>query len=93
MKNVKIGQDMDAAAMAAMKPKFEALAASKTDVCFDLSAVEFLDSSGVGGIVFVYKRLRERGLRVALVNVSGQPLRLLRQLRLEFLVQEQSAAA
>ena len=86
MRLVKIDQDMDAATMAAMRPMFEELADSKSDVCFDLSGVDFLDSSGVGGIVFVFKRLRERSLKVSLVNAGGQPARLLRQLKLEFML-------
>ena len=86
MRMVKIDQDMDAASMAAMRPMFEELADSRSDVCFDLSAVDFLDSSGVGGIVFVFKRLRERSLKVSLVNAVGQPARLLRQLKLEFML-------
>ena len=93
MRLVKIDQDMDAATMAAMKPMFEELADSKTDICFDLSAVNFVDSSGVGGIVYVFKRLRERSLSVSLANVAGQPLRLLRQLKLEFMLSGRPATA
>ena len=84
---------MDAATMAAMKPMIEELADSQSDICFDLSAVNFLDLSGVGGIVYVFKRLRERSLGVSLVNVSGQPLRLLRQLKLEFMLSRRPATA
>ena len=86
MRVVPINQDMDFATMAAMKPLFEELAASETDICFDLRSVDFIDSSGIGGIVFVFKRLRENSHGVVLKNVKGQPLRLLQQLRLEFLI-------
>lgn len=86
MRLIKIDQDMDAASMAAMRAMFEGLADSESDVCFDLSGVDFLNSSGVGGIVFVFKRLRERSLKVSLINVAGQPARLLRQLKLEFML-------
>jgi anti-anti-sigma factor len=93
MQLVRIDQDMDAATMAAMKPMFEELADSQSDICFDLSGVNFLDSSGVGGIVYVFKRLRERSLSVSLANVAGQPLRLLRQLKLEFMLSRRPATA
>ena len=86
MRMVNINQDMDAASMEAMKPLFEDLARSETDVCLDLRSVDFIDSSGIGGIVFVLKRLREHKLSIALANVHGQPLRLLQHLRLEFLL-------
>ena len=93
MRLIKIDQDMDAASMAAMKPLFQELADSRSDVCFDLGAVDFMDSSGVGGIVFVFKRLRERSLKLSLINVVGQPARLLRQLKLEFMCAPRSQAA
>ena len=93
MQLVKIDQDMDAAAMAAMKPMFEELADSQNDICFDMSGVNFIDSSGVGGIVYVFKRLRERSLSVSLANVAGQPLRLLRHLKLEFMLSRRPVTA
>jgi anti-anti-sigma factor len=93
MRTVEIETDMDAAGMAEIKPMFEDLANSAEDVCLDLRGVQFLDSSGVGGIVFLFKRLRERSLNVTLASVKGQPLRLLRQLRLEFLLERRQAAS
>ena len=93
MQVVKIDQDMDAAAIATMKPLLDELANGETDVCFDMSGVGFLDSSGVGAIVYVFKRLRARSLSVFLVNAQGQPLRLLRQLKLEFLLSARASAA
>ena len=93
MRMVEIETDMDAAGMAEMKLMFEGLANSPDDVWLDLRGVQFLDSSGVGGIVFLFKRLRERSLNVTLASVKGQPLRLLRQLRLEFLLERRQAAA
>jgi anti-sigma B factor antagonist len=93
MRIVQIKRDMDAAAMAEMKPMFEELADGAESVCFDLGSVGFLDSSGVGGIVFVFKRLQKRSLQVTLANVEGQPLRLLRQLRLEFMLERRPTRA
>jgi len=93
MRIVKIEQNMDSAAMAEMKPVFEDLAASLDDVCFDLNEVEFLDSSGVGAIVYVFKRLRQRAKRVVLTNVTGQPLTLLQQLKLDSFIEATPAGA
>ena len=93
MRIVQIKRDMDAAAMAEMKPMFEELADGVESVCFDLGGVGFLDSSGVGGIVFVFKRLQKRSRQVTLTNVEGQPLRLLRQLRLEFMLERRPTRA
>jgi anti-anti-sigma factor len=93
MQIVKIDQDMDAAAISTIKPLLDELANSESDVCFDMSSVGFLDSSGVGAIVYVLKRLRGRSRSVFLVNAKGQPLRLLRQLKLEFLLSAPAGAA
>jgi anti-anti-sigma factor len=93
MQIVKIGQDMDAATMATMKSEFETLAVSVDSVRLDLEGVEFIDSSGIGGIVFLFKRLRERSLNLSLVNVDGQPLRLMQELHLGFLIENPTTLA
>lgn len=82
-----IDEDFDAAAVTTLKPAFEELAAGDEDVVLDLSRVEFLDSSGVGAIVFLYKRLRARGLMLLLRDPKGQPLGLLSHLRMMDLVE------
>tara|TARA_Y100001960_G_scaffold59490_1_gene61985 strand:- start:792 stop:1247 length:456 start_codon:yes stop_codon:yes gene_type:complete len=48
----------------------------------DFSQVEFLDSSGVGAIVYMFKRLTERERNMRLENVSGQPLEIMNLLRI-----------
>lgn len=60
---------------------------SKLSVVLDLQGVTFLDSSGVGAIIFWLKRLRARRLGLALVGLYGQPLKLARLLRLGNTVQ------
>lgn len=86
MKTVEMTQDMDAATMAKMKPLLDELSYKEVDVRLDMQRVRFLDSSGIGGIVFLFKRLREKSGSLSLSNVSGQPLNLLRQLQLNFLI-------
>lgn len=86
MKTYKFETDMDAATMADFKPLIEEIAASEEDVQIDMSGVTFVDSSGVGGLVYLFKRLKTRSLRLVLINASGQPQRLLLQLRLGFLL-------
>lgn len=74
---LKLPEDLDAASMEELRPTFESLARSAEDIELDLSAVRFIDSSGVGGIVFLYKRLRAAGHNLWLTGVSSQPRRLL----------------
>jgi len=52
------------------------------EVEVDFSQVEFLDSSGVGAIVYMFKRLTERERNMRLENVSGQPLEMMNLLRI-----------
>lgn len=55
---------------------------SAKDIEIDFSQVEFLDSSGVGAIVYLYKRLVERQRTMRIENVSGQPLEIINLLRI-----------
>ncbi|WP_051275262.1 STAS domain-containing protein [Aestuariibacter salexigens] len=44
---------------------------------------QFLDSSGIGAIVFLFKRLRAQNRHLELVNVAGQPLKLMSMLHVD----------
>ncbi len=79
---LKIEGDFDAAAAREIKPRLEQLAASGKNVTVDMSAVEFIDSSGVGALVFLHKRLIASGQKVIVTGLNGQPLELLTYLRL-----------
>jgi len=83
---LKIEEDMDAITMAEMKATFDELAEAQEAVEIDMAAVEFIDSSGVGGLVFLYKRLLANSLKLTVTNVKGQPLRLLTHLRMQGLI-------
>jgi anti-sigma B factor antagonist len=52
------------------------------DVRVDFSKVEFIDSSGVGALVSVHKRLAERGRAVTIVNPCPAVLSVIELLRL-----------
>ncbi|ELP5729484.1 STAS domain-containing protein [Vibrio vulnificus] len=52
------------------------------DIEVDLAGVEFLDSSGIGAIVYLYKRLIERDRSMRIENVRGQPLEIISLLRI-----------
>ncbi len=82
----KVPGDMDAAAMKVQRPVFEQLADSGEDIVIDMSEVEFIDSSGVGAIVFLYKRLLGANRKLTLQKLNGQPMQLLTYLRLTDLV-------
>ncbi len=67
----------DATEVAYLRSEIERLAAASDHVVIDLARTEELDGSGVGAMVFAFKRLRARGLRLSIRNASGQPLNLL----------------
>ncbi len=77
---LEIKGDFDAARVAAMRASLDQMADEDTDLVLDLSECRFIDSSGVGAIVFLYKRKRARGYRVTAQGLDGHPLRLLRHL-------------
>ena len=83
--HVRISGEMDALGCAEARPALEQLAteASDREVVIDLEGVSFLDSSGVGAIVFLYKRLRAGGGNLKVANVLGQPRELLKLLRID----------
>ena len=62
-----------------LRQDFERLALSQSDVVIDLARTEALDGSGVGALVYAFKRLRASGKRLTVRNVSGQPLNLLNE--------------
>lgn len=49
----------------------------------DLSGVTFIDSSGIGAIVFLYKRMLENNGSLKLIEVTGQPKELITLLRVD----------
>jgi anti-anti-sigma factor len=82
----KMPGDMDAAAMKIQRPVCEEIAGGEEDVAIDMSSVSFIDSSGVGAIVFLLKRLMANGHSLQLTGVKGQPLQLLTYLKLQELI-------
>jgi anti-anti-sigma factor len=78
----KLPEDLDAATMVHLKPDFEKLASSQSDIILEMDKVNFIDSSGVGGIVYLYKRLAAAGYQLSVSGAANQPLNLLTHLRL-----------
>ncbi len=77
-----IDEDLDASYVARVRPEMEQLADSGEDVLLDLSKVEFVDSSGLGILVFLHKRLVSNGHKLKIVGLKGQPLQLFTNLHL-----------
>lgn len=55
----------------------------QAELVIDMTQVQFIDSCGIGAIVFLYKRLKSRGKGLRLLNVNGQPRQLMQMLRID----------
>ena len=92
MSNIlKIEGNMDAAAMEHLRPQIEEVISEGDDVVIDMADVSFIYSSGIGGIVFMYKRLKSEGFLLSLQNLTGQPDRILRYMRVHDLLAQADA--
>jgi anti-anti-sigma factor len=78
----EIDDDLDAAYVSRVRPHIERLAEAQEDVVLDFSKVEFVDSSGLGALVFLHKRLVSNGHKLKVVGLRGQPLQLFTNLHL-----------
>ena len=55
----------------------------RSPVAIDMSALRSIDSSGIGAVVSLYKRVRAQGGQVSVQGLMGQPLAIFRLLRLD----------
>lgn len=80
---VALSGELDAHGCRAVREDLENVASLCRDTVLnlDLRAVSFIDSSGIGAIVYLFKRLRNVGGKLKVINVQGQPQELLTLLR------------
>ena len=75
--------ELDALSCPELRPVLDALAEDGRRVTVDLSELRLIDSSGVGAMVSLYKRVRANGGEVRFVGVTAQPLVIFKLLRLD----------
>lgn len=81
---LRIEGTLDAASAPDLRPTLDALVAEgRTAIVVDLAMLELIDSSGVGVIVSLYKRVKALGGDVRIVGVRDQPLAILKLLRMD----------
>lgn len=90
---VKIEEDFDANAVEAMRGALERLADVAGDLEIDMTRARFIDASGIGTIIFLYRRARAQGCNLAVTGLSGQPLTMMQRLGLAELVAAQPQQA
>ena len=55
----------------------------RTDLVIDLGNLEFVDSAGLGVLVGIYKRVKQRGQRVAVARAQPYVARVMRIIKLD----------
>ena len=80
---IKLQGNFDADSVKEMKDEIEAFSKLSTNIIFDLQHVKFIDSSGIGAIVFLYKRMAAKSFSVAVSGLTKQPLELFQMLFLD----------
>jgi anti-sigma B factor antagonist len=83
--HLRIEGCLDAITAADIRPVIEAVVGepSALRVVVDLESLRLIDSSGVGALVSLYKRMREKGGTVAVEGLKDQPLAIFKLLRLD----------
>ncbi|OPX54597.1 anti-anti-sigma factor [Oceanospirillum multiglobuliferum] len=80
---LEISGELDCVAVAERKDLLEKIPTQFSGhILCDLSKVTFMDSSGIGALVFLFKRLREQNRKLVLVGLTGQPKELTTLLRI-----------
>ena len=80
---IKLHGSFDADTVKEMKDDIEAYSKYSSNIIFDLEQVPFIDSSGIGAIVFLYKRMVAKGCSVSVTGLTQQPLELFQMLFLD----------
>lgn len=81
---LKIEGALDALSAPDLRPTLDALVSEKRKkVVVDLSALRLIDSSGIGVIVSLFKRIGAQGGVVRVTGLRDQPLAIFKLLRLD----------
>ena len=76
--------ELDALTVPEIRPELDRIVSDGTQrVVVDLTGLRLVDSSGVGAIVSLFKRVRAEGREFDVTGVQGQPLQIFEVLRLD----------
>lgn len=85
---VHLSETFDFDSIATIRAEIEKVVSRKMKtVTFDLSKLDHIDSSGVGVLVAVFKRITGYGGEVKIVGAKGQPLSFLKLLGLSKIIE------
>ncbi len=82
--NITISGEFDSLTAPEVRATFEEIAEKRpTRVVLDLMNLRLIDSSGVGAIVSLFKRVKAVDGKFEVVNLHGQPRSIFKVLRLD----------
>jgi anti-sigma B factor antagonist len=81
--SISLAGKFDDSAVKALKPLLVQLShKNSSNVIIEMSKVSFIDSTGVGAILYLFKKMAARGLELILIGPNGQPLKIMKQLQM-----------
>lgn len=81
---LKLEGSLDARTVTEARPLFDAVAPGPSQkVVVDIGGLAMIDSSGIGLLVSLSKRLRAEGRPFRVIDANGQPSMVIRLLKLE----------
>jgi anti-sigma B factor antagonist len=81
---LQVSGELDALTVPEIRAEIDRIVADgEGTVVVDLTSLRLVDSSGVGAIVSLFKRVRAEGRRFEVRGVQGQPLQIFQVLRLD----------
>lgn len=80
---ITVSGEFDALAVKKLEPIMEPLPGEYKNILLDLREISFIDSTGIGAIVFIFKRLQGHDATLRLICGDGQPRDLLSLLRID----------
>ena len=81
---IQLSGEMDALGCSKIRPNLEEIAnQTHLHTVLDINQISFIDSSGIGAIVFLFKRLKQQGRSLEIIGVQGQPQELMTLLRID----------
>src|SRR4051794_23533647 len=82
--HLAIDGQLDAVSVSDLRAEIDKLVAARPKVVeVDLSELRLIDSSGVGALVSLYKRVRTQGGDVVIKGIRDQPLAIFQLLKLD----------
>ena len=81
---VDLPRDFSGLTVDKYRDQFEGFVATQHNaIVLNFGNTEFIDSSGIGALVFLFKRIEHRGIAMRILDAQGQPEKLMKLLRVD----------